>query len=77
MAMIRQSCWIIGARDLIRRFIHKRVTCRRQRAETMQQIMGLLPSDRITSGARAFVKTEVDFAGPVLLKTGRGRGRRI
>jgi len=76
MAAIRQTYWIIGARDLIRRFIHKCVTCRRQRAETMQQIMGSLPSDRITSAARAFVKTGVDFAGPVLLKTGRGRGSR-
>ncbi|KXJ07266.1 hypothetical protein AC249_AIPGENE26022 [Exaiptasia diaphana] len=42
----------------------------------MQQIMGSLPSDRITSGARAFVNTGVDFAGPVSLKTGRGRGSR-
>jgi len=76
MATIRQTYWINGARDLIRRFIHKCVTWRRQRAETMQQIMGSLPSDRITSGARAFVKIGVDFAGPVLLKTGRGRGSR-
>ena len=66
MTTIRQTYWIIGARDLIRRFIHKCVTCRRQRAETMQHIMGSLPSDRITSGARALVKTGVDFAGPVL-----------
>ncbi|XP_020913427.1 uncharacterized protein LOC110251106 [Exaiptasia diaphana] len=76
MATIRQTYWIIGARDLIRRFVHKCIVCRRQRAETMQQIMGSLPSDRITSGARAFVNTGVDFAGPVSLKTGRGRGSR-
>lgn len=59
---------------LNQQFIHKCVTCRRQRGEIMQQIMGSLPSTRITSGARAFVKTGVDFACPVLFKTGRGRG---
>ena len=76
LAAIRQMYWIVGARDLIRRFVHKCVTCRRQRAETLQQIMGSLLTDRITREVRAFVKTGVDFAGPVLLKAGRGRGNK-
>jgi hypothetical protein len=37
--------------------------------------MGPLPADRITPN-RAFLNTGVDYAGPVLLKTGRARGTR-
>ncbi|XP_028516813.1 uncharacterized protein LOC114575668 [Exaiptasia diaphana] len=62
-------------RDLVRRFVNSCVKCRRQRAESLQQLMSTLPKERITS-QRAFLTTGIDYAGPILLKTGRGRGTR-
>ena len=75
LATLRQKYWIIGARNVIRQSLHKCVTCRRNKATSLQQIMGVLPKERVTP-KKAFNTTGVDYAGPVLLKIGRGRGRR-
>ena len=75
LAAVHQRYWIPGARDIVRRFVYQCVICRRHRADNLGQLMGSLPVDRVTPG-RAFLNTGVDYTGPVLLKSGRGRGTR-
>lgn len=71
--ILRKNYWIPKTRQVIRKFIHRCVFCYRQRGQTMNQIMGELPENRITS-ARPFIKSGVDYCGPFVLKTFRGRG---
>ncbi|KAL6417860.1 hypothetical protein ACFW04_012486 [Cataglyphis niger] len=52
-----------------------RLTCARWRGATQQQIMGDLPRLRVTP-ARPFLQTGVDYAGPIQLRTTKGRGHR-
>lgn len=73
LSSIRQKFWIIGGRIPIRAFIHKCVICARHRATTGQQAVGQLPASRVIPG-RPFLHIGVDYAGPVTLKTVRGRG---
>ncbi|GFQ87762.1 integrase catalytic domain-containing protein [Trichonephila clavata] len=67
-----QSCileqyWIIGARDVIRHLIRKCVKCCKVKASVTNQMMSDLPSSRI-SPAPAFMRCEVDYAGPFQIK---------
>ncbi|XP_011687068.1 PREDICTED: uncharacterized protein LOC105449509 [Wasmannia auropunctata] len=73
LATIRQRFWIPRGRQLVRRHIHRCIRCARWRAESPQPLMGSLPRPRV-SPSRPFLHTGVDFAGPILLRTTKGRG---
>lgn len=73
LAFVRQQCWILGGRQPVRSFILKCMRCARQRGLRAQQLMGQLPSHRVTP-APPFTHTGVDYAGPITLKTWKGRG---
>ncbi|XP_043282378.1 uncharacterized protein [Venturia canescens] len=75
LAFLRQRYWIIGGRAPVRSFILRCVHCARFRAHRAQQLMGQLPSTRVTP-ARAFLFTGVDYAGPASLRSWRGRGHK-
>jgi len=62
-------------RALVKAVLHRCTTCVRRRAATPQQLMGDLPSRRVTP-ARPFLNTGVDYAGPLMLRTSKGRGHR-
>jgi len=47
--------------------------CIRWRAALSQPLMSNLPRERVTP-ARPFLRSEVDYAGPVLVRTSKGRG---
>lgn len=70
---IRQNYWIIGQRSIIKDTVHKCLRCCRQQAGLSKQLMGNLPEVRITP-ARPFLKSGVDFCGPISLKRNKGRG---
>ena len=72
---IRQRHWIPRGRQLVRRHLHRCVTCVRWRAATPQPRMGDLPRTRVTP-SRPFLHTGVDLAGPVWLRTTKGRGHK-
>jgi hypothetical protein len=76
LAYIRQKYWPIAGRDAVRQVIHRCIRCFKTNPTTFDQIMGDLPSDRVTQN-RPFLISGVDFAGPISLKEGRGRGKRI
>ncbi|XP_029677950.1 uncharacterized protein LOC115244447 [Formica exsecta] len=75
LGSIRQQYWIPRGRQLVKEVIHRCVTCVRWRAATQQQIMENLPRLRVTP-ARSFLSNGVDYAGPIQLRTTKGRGHR-
>lgn len=70
---IRSAYWIIGAKNLVKQHIRNCVKCIRYKAGQSNQLMGSLPSVRVTP-ARAFSRSGVDYAGPISLRTSKGRG---
>lgn len=75
LGLIRQTCWIVGGRVPVRSFILKCTRCVRYRGLRAQQLMGQLPSPRVTP-SRPFFNTGLDYAGPINLKTWKGRAAR-
>ena len=73
LGKIRQEYWIIGGRAPVRSHIVHCVTCARQRAEQARQLMGQLPVARVTP-SRPFTHSGVDYAGPISVKSWKGRG---
>lgn len=74
--MIRQECWIIRAKNLIKTVIHNCKVCVLQRKQLQTQIMSTLPQERTTI-SRPFTNTGIDFAGPFEIKSFTGRYCRI
>ncbi|XP_011883612.1 PREDICTED: uncharacterized protein LOC105570777, partial [Vollenhovia emeryi] len=73
LSHIRQRYWILGGRAPVKSHILRCVTCARQRGIRAHQLMGQLPLSRVTQ-ARPFTHTGVDYAGPLTVKTWKGRG---
>ena len=67
-SLARKFC-IIRGRGLIRSVIHGCVTCNRVASKPKSQILGQLPLDRLKPGA-TFDRVGIDYAGPVLTKSG-------
>lgn len=74
LATIRREFWILRARNLVKSVIHKCVTCVREKAQTSRQLMGQLPTSRISVSCRAFLNCGVDYAGPFATRASAGRG---
>lgn len=72
---LRSKYWIIGAKDLVKLFVRKCVTCVRYSARMRHQLMGQLPTARSTI-CRPFFKSGVDYAGPINIRTSHGRGHK-
>lgn len=72
---IRTAYWIIGAKNLVKHHVRKCVICVRHKAKLQTQLMGSLPAVRVTP-AKAFLSSGVDYAGPIMLRTSKGRGHK-
>lgn len=68
LSTLRNSYWILNGKSLVKRYVRSCVTCVRQAPRFLSQLMGNLPSARVTM-SRPFSISGIDFAGPVLLKT--------
>ncbi|XP_071581890.1 uncharacterized protein [Temnothorax nylanderi] len=75
LSFIRNEYWIIGGRAPVRSLILKCVKCARYRPLKAQQLMGQLPTERITP-SRPFFHSGIDYAGPFYIKTWRGKNAR-
>ncbi|EZA57617.1 hypothetical protein X777_02185 [Ooceraea biroi] len=75
LSVIRQEYWVPRGRMFTKKWIHRCSTCVRWRAATPQPLMGDLPAPRVTP-TRPFFNTGVDYAGPLWLRTSKGRGHR-
>lgn len=67
--------WVIGGRSLVRSITRACVRCARFRARPQAQLMGQLPTERVTA-ERPFLHAGVDYAGPILVRTAKGRGHK-
>jgi len=72
LAAIHNNYWPISGRNAIRRVLRKCIVCFRTKPPTVEQLMGDLPTPRITQ-ARAFINTGVDYAGPFNIKISRNK----
>lgn len=74
-SLILRHYWILRANSLIRSVIHACLRCARFRGVAAAQQMGHLPAER-TRPSRPFLIAGVDYAGPVPLRTSKGRGHK-
>ncbi|GFU91469.1 integrase catalytic domain-containing protein [Trichonephila clavipes] len=74
-AALREKFWILSARDSVRRVVRRCISCFRNRPKFAEQIMGDLPESRVCSSS-VFHRTGIDFAGPFLIRSSKGRGSR-
>lgn len=75
LAYIRQKYWILGGKRAVKSSIRKCVKCTRYRSSTASQKMGSLPKPRVTE-SYPFSHTGVDYAGPISVRTMKGRGHK-
>lgn len=75
IAQLHQRYWVVNGRRYVRALIHECVTCIKARPKTGQQLMGNLPSVRVTP-SRPFTNTGIDYAGPIWSRTSKGRGHK-
>lgn len=73
MGRLKEKFWIQSARSQIKFVTSRCMKCKRLKYKTMCQQMGLLPAVRTQMNFRAFVNAGVDFAGPIMVKIGRGK----
>ncbi|GFX85716.1 integrase catalytic domain-containing protein [Trichonephila clavipes] len=73
LGIIKQTYWIIGLKNIVKKCIHKCIVCCRYRATTSKQLMGDLLTHRVTP-SRPFSVCGVDYAGPINILRYRGRG---
>lgn len=76
LANARQTYWPLGGRSLAKAIVNKCVRCCRYKAESVQPIMGQLPTTR-TELEYPFLHCSVDYAGPVMIADRKGRGCRL
>ncbi|XP_065368859.1 uncharacterized protein LOC135961295 [Calliphora vicina] len=69
--IVRQECWIIKVKNLIKTVIHNCKVCVLYRKKLQTQVMAALPEERTTL-SRPFTNTGVDFAGPFEIKSFTG-----
>ncbi|XP_011261121.1 uncharacterized protein LOC105254266 [Camponotus floridanus] len=74
LATIRQDYRILQARTQVKQIIHQCVNCVREKAEVPTQLMGDLPQTRISTPARAFSHSGIDYADPIFTRASSGRG---
>lgn len=75
-SLLKQKFWIVNGRSMVRGIAHGCHVCVRQRATTSSQLMGTLPTARVTT-ARPFSKVGVDFCGPISIASKKRRGARF
>ncbi|XP_046142906.1 uncharacterized protein LOC123988104 [Osmia bicornis bicornis] len=74
-SFVRQTYWIPQDRTLLKRILRNCVRCVRFQGNTGTQQMGSLPASRVQP-ARAFLRSGVDYAGPITLCMSKGRGQK-
>ncbi|XP_055615027.1 uncharacterized protein LOC129761333 [Toxorhynchites rutilus septentrionalis] len=76
IACLREKFWPLRARNLARRIVHSCINCFRCRPKHQQQIMGDLPTERV-SPTLPFLRTGVDLCGPIYFRYPQRNSRPI
>ncbi|GFS70012.1 integrase catalytic domain-containing protein [Trichonephila clavipes] len=64
---IRMQFWPINGKGIARKTVHDCIACFRQKPTGVDQLMGNLPSERVTPSA-PYLNSGVDFCGPFQIK---------
>ena len=75
LSQLRLRFWIPQGRSIVKQILHRCITCTRWRAAIIQPPMGNLPKERVIP-TRPFLRTGLDYAGPILIQMSKGRGHR-
>lgn len=75
LAFLRKDYWLLDARNTMSKFIHRCTVCHRHKGQALQQLMGDLPVPRVNI-TRPFTHCGVDYAGPIDVRTTKGRGHK-
>ena len=76
LAAVRNKFWPLNGRSTIRKILRSCIKCFRTKPTNMTTQMGDLPSSRLTP-TRPFLEVGVDFAGPIMIKDGTLRTRKL
>ena len=76
LSMLRNKYWIVKGRSAVRRVLLDCFTCKRLRANPVDQKMADLPVDRVTPEKPPFSHVGVDCFGPYFVKQGRSQVKR-
>ena len=76
LCAIREKFWILNGRNVVRGIIRKCIKCYKTKPVTLKTQMGDLPAARIIP-KRPFSEVGIDFAGPVWIREGTTRSRKI
>ena len=71
LTQLRQQFWMPKGRSAVRKVVRSCLTCKKQRATKMEQMMASLPAFRTTAYEPCFTHTGVDYFGPSHVKRGR------
>ena len=74
-ASVMQRAWILGRNRIVKTEIRNCIACQRVKPQLAHQMMGDLPATRVTP-AKAFTSTGLDYAGPIQVRTTKGRGHK-
>ncbi|XP_022199976.2 uncharacterized protein LOC111056874 [Nilaparvata lugens] len=72
---IRQRYWPSGGRNLTHHIFHQCVRCFQTSPKLQVQLMGNLPTARVTVPLRPFTVSGVDYCGPFFVKPSRKKGQ--
>ena len=72
LALVSRNHHILGGRRLVRDVCRKCIPCRKQNQAPAEQLMGQLPSSRVTP-SNIFTIVGLDYAGPLIIKRGNPR----
>ena len=75
LSFLLRIFWIIHAKAAKRSVLKGCVRCARFESRPKAQLMGCLPTYRVEE-ARPFLRSGVDYAGPLNIRTSKGRGQR-
>ena len=75
LAELSSRFWIIAAREAIRIAENNCMVCKKNKCKPVHPMMAPLHELRTHNSMKAFAKTAVDFAGPFIVKQGRGKAR--
>jgi hypothetical protein len=74
MASLRLDYWLLNCKSFVKKIIRKCVVCFRSKPSIITNKMGDLPEPRVLP-SRPFTNVGLDYAGPLQIKLGKGRGR--